>query len=137
MNFVSLLSFLVYWNLVSIWTEIFKVIINIGKYHIWIEKIIEMVFCNRTLTAAMTKINFLYFFWTDQIPQQCSHSKSIAFRLWEELEYLALFFNLWYTVCHQLQQQPARLPTKLRFFSLFFVYKIESFIVFWAEETQY
>ena len=30
----------------------------------------------------------------------------------------------------------AALPTKLRFLSLFFVYKIESFIVFWAERER-
>ena len=53
----------------------------------------------------------------------------------EELEYLALFFNLWYTV-PSTQAAAARLPTKLRFFSLFFVYKIESFIVFWAERER-
>ena len=54
-----------------------------------------------------------------------------------KLEYLALFLNFWHTVLSTPAAATTRLPTKLRFLSLFFVYKIESFIVFWAEETQY
>ena len=53
----------------------------------------------------------------------------------KESEYLALFSNF----CRIVLSTPttaAALPTKLRFLSLFFVYKIESFIVFWAERER-